>query len=156
MKVPKPVKQVKVKKPKRKKSARQLLIKTCDDLWSDCVIARDQTCRYSNDDTYLSAHHIRSRGHWATRWLIDNGLTLSWRKVHFLQKANPERFQDMVIEIIGQPFYDEMKKKSQMIVNYSIADLQDIKTYLQKDLKKIESGINLIEDGINYNKDLPF
>jgi hypothetical protein len=128
---PKPVKKVKVKKPKRKKTSRQTLIKECDDLWSDCVIARDKTCRYSNEDTYLSAHHIRSRGHWATRWLLENGITLSWRKIHFLQKKNPEKFQDMVIEVIGQDYYDEMKRKSAIIVDFSVADLKDIKEDLK-------------------------
>jgi hypothetical protein len=135
----KPVKEPKVKKkPKKKKTERQLLVEQCDDLWSKCVIARDKTCRYSNEDTFLSAHHIRSRSHWATRWLIDNGLTLSWRKIHFLQKMNPEKFQDAVIEIIGQEYYEEMKKKSAMIVDYSVEDLRDIKEHLQKYLSNVD------------------
>lgn len=138
--VPKPTKTKKAKKPKRKKTERQLLVKACDDLWSSCVIARDKTCRYSNEDTYLTAHHIRSCTHWATRWLIDNGLTLSWRRIHFLQKANPEKFQDMVIEIIGQEYYDEMKRKSAVVVDYSVEDLRDMKRLLTEQLIKLKTS----------------
>jgi hypothetical protein len=138
---PKPIKEKK-KKTKRKKPERQLLVKSCDDLWSACVIERDKTCRYSNEDTYLTAHHIRSRTHWSTRWSLENGLTLSWRRIHFLQKANPEKFQDMVIEIIGQNYYEEMKKKSLVVVDYSVEDLRDIKLHLQGELIKIKSGMD--------------
>ena len=147
MNIPKPVKKVKptvyelIKtRKKRKKSPRQTLIKACDELWSQCVIKRDLTCRWSGEDTYLSAHHIRSRGHWATRWQIDNGLTLSWRKVHFLQKANPERFQDIVIDVIGDETYQDLKRQSLVVIDLTIADLQDRKEYLQKELAKFKSG----------------
>jgi hypothetical protein len=142
---PKPIKECKIKvyelkkirKKKPKKSERQVLIKECDDLWSDCVIARDKKCLYSGDDTFLSAHHIRTRGHWATRWLLENGITLSWRKVHFLQKMNPEKFNDMVIEVIGQEYYDHMKFKSSIVVDYSVEDLRDIKELLKNKLKEL-------------------
>lgn len=139
MQIPKPVKQpkvkkprkLKVKKPKRKKSEMKLLDIECRALWSKCVIARDKTCRYSGDSTFLTAHHIRSVTHHATRYSLDNGITLSWRKIHFLQKRNPERFQDAVIDIIGQPEYERLKIKSQAVVDYTVEDLRDIKSNLQ-------------------------
>ena len=144
---PKPQKTKKVKK-KKVVSEKKKLDKECRDLWSKCVIARDKTCRYTNEDTFLSAHHIRSVTHKATRFLLDNGLTLSWRKVHFLQKMNPEKFQDMVIEIIGEDFYQEMKRKSQVVVDdYTVDDLTLIKADLKAKLKELELG--------NY-ENLPF
>jgi hypothetical protein len=147
MQIPKPTKQKKVKK-KAKKPDRKKLIKECLDLWSDCVIARDKVCRYTGDDTYLSAHHIRSVTHHSTMFDLANGITLSWRKVHFLQKINPERFQDMVIEIIGQEYYDEMKRKSLVGIDYTIADLLEIKEHLQ-------TKLIVIKNGMDFN-DLPF
>ena len=136
---PKPIKTKKSKKKKYVPEKRKLEIE-CLALWARCVITRDKTCRYSNDDTYLSAHHIRSRAHKATKYDIDNGLTLSWRKIHFLQKVNPERFQDMVIEMIGDDFYQMMKRKSQVIVpDHTIEDLKEITVNLQKKLKELES-----------------
>lgn len=136
--IPKPVKEKKEKK-KKVVSERKKLIEDCDKLWSLCIKERDKVCRYTNSDYGLQAHHIRSRSHFSTRWLLDNGLTLS-NKVHCLQKMNPELFQDKVIEIIGQDFYEEMKRKSQIIVNYMIEDLKEIKASLQAKLKELESG----------------
>ena len=125
----------------RKVSKKQKLIKDCDALWSQCIIARDKTCRYYNIDTRLSAHHIRSRTHLATRWDLENGICLSW-KIHFLQKANPEKFQDMVLEIIGDEKYQTLKRKSLCVVDYTIADLEDLKQNLQKRLERIKAGLD--------------
>ena len=100
-----------MKTKKTKKTKKQILEAECDKLWSQCIIARDRTCRGSNSSDRLSAHHIRSRTHRSTRWDLDNGLCLSW-KVHFLQKANPERFQDLIINIIGDEKYQALKRKA--------------------------------------------
>lgn len=129
---------------KRKKSLKQQLEADCDKLWSQCIIARDGTCRGTNSSDRLSAHHIRSRTHRATRWDLDNGLCLSW-KVHFLQKANPERFQDLIINIIGDEKYQTLKRKSLQIVDYSTADLATLKEELISKLKDIKSGLNFEE-----------
>ena len=128
--------------PKKKK-----LENECDKLWSQCVIARDGTCRGTNSIDRLSAHHIRSRTHRSTRWDLDNGLCLSW-KVHFLQKANPERFQDLIINIIGDDEYQALKRKSLQVVDYSIADLEQIKEDLTEKLKDIKAGLDF--DNITF------
>jgi hypothetical protein len=125
----------------KKKSNKQKLTAECFDLWGKCIIARDRTCRSSGDDSRLSAHHIRSRTHHSTRFNLQNGICLSW-KVHFLQKANPERFQDMVIEIIGQEEYDRLKKMSLVVVKHTVSDLEQIKFELQAELKRIRNGID--------------
>lgn len=117
------------------------LEKECFELWSKCIIARDKVCRYSNSSDRLSAHHIRSRTHASTRFSLDNGICLSW-KVHFLQKANPERFQDMVIEVIGQEEYDRLKIMSQVVVKQTVEDLEQIKFELTAKLKQIRAGID--------------
>jgi hypothetical protein len=136
--IAKPVKSKKVKK-KKVVSERKKLIEDCDKIWALCIKARDRVCRYTSSDYGLQAHHIRSRSHLSTRWLLDNGLTLS-NKVHVLQKFNPEKFQDIIIEIIGQDFYEEMKKKSLMRVDFTIADLIEQKELLKLKLKELELG----------------
>ena len=128
--------------PKKKK-----LENECDKLWSQCVIARDGTCRGTNSSDRLSAHHIRSRTHRSTRWDLDNGLCLSW-KVHFLQKANPERFQDLIINIIGDDEYQALKRKSLQVVDYTTADLEQIKQDLTNKLKDIKAGLDF--DNITF------
>jgi hypothetical protein len=127
-----------VKKPIPKKKK---LENECDKLWSQCIIARDGTCRGTNSIDRLSAHHIRSRTHRSTRWDLDNGLCLSW-KVHFLQKANPERFQDLIINIIGDEKYQALKRKSLQVVDYTTADLEQIKQDLTNKLKDIKAGLD--------------
>lgn len=135
-------------KPARKKkkplSKLKKLEKECFDLWSDCIIERDKVCRVSQSDERLSGHHIRSRTHHSTRFDLENGICLSW-KVHFLQKANPERFQDMIIDVIGDKKYQELKIKSLKIVDQTVADLEDIKSFLTQELKHIRSGLNFKE-----------
>jgi hypothetical protein len=126
---------------KRKKSRKQILEDQCDKIWSQCIITRDKTCRVTNSDERLSAHHIRSRTHRSTRWDLDNGLCLSW-KVHFLQKANPERFQDLIINIIGDEKYQALKRKSLQVVDYTTADLEQIKQDLTNKLKDIKAGLD--------------
>jgi hypothetical protein len=66
---------------------------------------------------------------------------LSWR-VHFLQKANPERFQDLIINIIGDKKYQALKRKSLQVVDYTTADLEQIKQDLTNKLKDIKAGLD--------------
>lgn len=128
------------KKPKQKVSKKRKLEKKCLDLWSRCVRARDLTCRGCNSDYRLSAHHIRSRTNLSTKYLLDNGICLCW-KCHSLQKFNPERFQDLVIDIIGDDFYQELKRKSLMeITKHTDYDLEMICEYLEEELKRIKAG----------------
>jgi hypothetical protein len=66
---------------------------------------------------------------------------VAW-KVHFLQKANPERFLDMIIEVIGQEEYDRLKRMSLVFVDQTVDDLEQIKFELEAKLKQIRAGIN--------------
>jgi hypothetical protein len=132
------------KKKRKKLPKKKLLEKECFELWSKCVIARDITCRASGGDSHLSAHHIRSRSHHSVRFDIDNGLTLSW-KVHFLQKANPERFMDIIIGVIGNEKYEALKRKSLVVVDQTTGDLEYQKEYLIKKLEMIKAGIDFTE-----------
>ena len=122
--------------PKKKQ-----LAKDCLDLWSKCVRARDGKCQICGDDNRLSAHHIRSVTHNTTKYDLENGLCLCW-KCHSQQKWHHERFQDMVIDIIGDDKYRELKRKSLCVVDYSTADLEDLKEDLTKRLARIKAGLD--------------
>lgn len=130
----------KPKKQKRKISKKRQLEKKALDLWSRCIRARDLTCRGCNSDFRLSAHHVRSRTNLSTKYLLDNGICLCW-KCHSLQKFNPERFQDLVIEIIGDVEYQRLKRMSQAVVSkHTEQDLEDKIEYLEHRLKQIKVG----------------
>ena len=96
-----------------KRSEKKKLEDKADSLWSDLVIARDGKCRSCGAKNNLSAHHIRVRQHKATKYDIDNGLCLDW-KCHSLQKYRPQAFHDLVIDIIGQTAYDELRERSEV------------------------------------------
>jgi hypothetical protein len=120
-----------------KLTERKKLDRDCLSLWSNCVIALNPTCRNCNSDYRLSGHHIRVKQHQNTRYFIDNGLTLCW-KCHSLQHYQPERFHDMIIEIIGQGRYDFMKELSAGIKQYSLEDLREQKEFLKQELTRLK------------------
>lgn len=124
---------------KRKPETISTIDKECRDIWSDCVIARDKVCRHTGDDQGLSAHHIRSVSHASTRFDLENGMALSWTKVHFLQKVNPERFQDIVIDIIGAEEYERLKAKSRIPLKRNIQDMRDERERLTRELKALKA-----------------
>ena len=54
-----------------------------DKIWSARVLERDgYRCRRCGAIRYVQAHHVRSRQHWSTRWVLENGLALC-RGCHF-------------------------------------------------------------------------
>jgi hypothetical protein len=115
-----------MKKPNRKQLELQI-----DRLWAKRIRERDTTCRSCNSDAPgLSAHHIRVRQHTATKFDVQNGILLC-RSCHSLQKFRPEKFHDMIIDIIGQPEYDRLREKSKVVVKLNVQDLIEIKEYLK-------------------------
>lgn len=124
----------KQKAPNKKKVEESVL-----KLWSQVVRDRDKTCRICNSDYRLQAHHIRSRANEATKFLVQNGLTVC-SKCHIQQKFNPEKFQDMVIGVIGNKEYQRLKKMSLTVMKYkrTIHDLYAIKDFLNHELGNLQ------------------
>ena len=132
---------MKIEKPKRKKKTeRKLLDKQILDLWASCIKTRQKTCRATNSDYRLSAHHIIGRSYRWGRYALDNGLLLSWR-VHSLQKSHPEQFRDKVLEIIGEKEFNRLKKAYMYRepCKRTITELRGIKEELKAELKQIQS-----------------
>ena len=115
----------------------------CLKLWSQCVIARDRCCRITKSEIGLTSHHIRSRGHAATRFDLENGMCIAW-KWHFLQKANPERFQDSVIDVVGVEEYERLKARSLRPLKRNISDMRDERERLKRTLKALLSDYGSI------------
>ena len=67
-------------------------------------------------------------------------MCLSWG-VHRLQKLAPERFQDMIIECIGDEEYQRLKKLSQKICQRKIQDFRDERDRLRKELAILDEKI---------------
>jgi len=127
-------------KPKRKykhKTTRQKLDSDCLKLWSLCVRTRDKTCRNCNSDYMLQAHHIVQRNYKASRYILDNGLTLCSR-CHFAEHVDPERFRSIVIGVIGEKGYLSRQEAYRIPYKHSIEGLEEIRTYLKLDLQRLE------------------
>lgn len=132
----------KIGKFKKIKSERKKLDEANLKLWSLCVRARDKTCRNCNSNYHLQGHHIVTRQYKLSRYNIDNGLTLC-RRCHFPEHVNPERFRDMILNIIGEEKYLELKKKYMILYKWNITELREIKTGLKVKLKQLQNDFGV-------------
>jgi hypothetical protein len=116
----------------------------CLTLWSLCVRTRDRKCRICGSDDRLQGHHIRSRSNKATFLDLENGMAVC-SHCHILQKFNPERFQDMVIDAIGNEEYQRLKAKSQRTWKPIVKELLMMKDSLKISLKALEADYGTLK-----------
>jgi len=151
------------RKPKsKKKTTKQIkkdLTAECLRLWSLCIRTRDRKCqlefmddkgriRSCSEDTYLQAHHLLGkRNHSAIMFDLDNGLTIC-RNQHFLEKANPAVFHNMIIRTEGIDKLDELRRREINLKyghnKFTIDDLLRIKAYLTAKLKQLQSDYGVL------------
>jgi hypothetical protein len=125
------------------KTDRKKLDESILKLWSACAKTAQRKCQVQgcNSEYKLSAHHVAPRQYRRTRYLLRNGLCLCAGH-HMLQKIDPEKFRNMIIEIIGEEEYDRLH---QMAWNngepfkHTIDDLKELKAELQANLKSLEA-----------------
>lgn len=126
-----------MKRKKQKAPSKTNIENQCLSLWSQCIRTRDRVCRICGSDYRLQAHHIRSRGNKATYLDLENGMAVCAR-CHIIQKFNPEKFQDTVLEVIGNQEYQRLKTKSQMVWKPTTHELVMMKDALKTSLKLFE------------------
>lgn len=116
------------KPTKKKKSRRAYLIKALDDLVSKQVRERDgYTCRKcgrraikKND---VAHHHLMTKTRLATRWLLENGISLCYF-CHRSAHAAPEEFRNWILSWMPQAEYDQLYLWSQTRSGYKGKDLE--------------------------------
>lgn len=121
-----------------KKTERKRLDEECLRLWSLCVRARDKTCRNCNSDMNLQSHHLIQRTYKLSRYNTLNGICLC-RRCHFPEHITPEKFRDMILNIIGEENYLALKNCYMIQYKWTISELKEIKEGLKAELKRIES-----------------
>lgn len=116
----------------KRSGCRKVLEKQLDSLWSKKVreVGYCEKCfdllqvKKTNN---LQAHHIFSRKHKATRWIIENGICLC-PSCHTLGNGSahldPEQFHSWVGEYLPTGVYDKLKWNSQCVVNFREPDLE--------------------------------
>ena len=119
------------------KTERKKLDEECLRLWSLCVRARDKTCRNCNSDYMLQGHHLIQRTYKLSRYNLENGLILCAR-CHFPEHVNPEKFRDMILGVIGEDKYLELKKRYMVQYKWTLPELREIKENLKNELKRLQ------------------
>jgi hypothetical protein len=100
------------------------LKKDTDELWSLAVRTRDGfKCQIDNcESTRVYAHHIISRNHLATRWELDDGISMCWGHHKRFHGDSSEDMRDKVIAVVGQERFDRMKALSKTLVTNLIEE----------------------------------
>ena len=109
----KPAKVKKVSKGNGKSKApdKKRLIKECDTLFSQFIRLRDgKCCVCGKADRPLFCHHIFTRRIYSLRWFPANGQAICWACHRHVAHEHPEKFRDIIIGIIGEDTYLELKR----------------------------------------------
>jgi hypothetical protein len=138
----KSVKAKKVSKTVLDKARRKKLEKELDNLWKEIVHFKwKNKCAWPGCDktNYLSAHHYfhKAQGNKA-RWLVDNGVLLCYGhhigQVH--RAGNVEELRDMLVQKLGQNYFDWMKQEVTKVFKPSLANLEQLQFELTVILNK--------------------
>ena len=120
-------------------SPRKKLLKKLDDAWSLAVRepCKCELCSKEGDIGSFDAHHIRGRGHYPTRWDLDNGACLCKGCHRF--KVHMDTFTaGVLIDKLkvkrGKNWYKDLKKKSYQVAKYTNKQLEEIHEYLLKEI----------------------
>lgn len=124
------------------------LRKKCDELWSQAVRKRDGECVLCGKKETLNAHHwIHSKAQGNKhRWNVKNGITLCYPchvyKVHTYASA------DMLEQLKAAAFMRKIVTENELesiandhsIAKFGVADLEQIKDYLQAYLEELDTN----------------
>lgn len=118
----------------RKSQSRKAVIKKLDVQFSQAIAliykGKCALCGGRGNQT----HHYFSRRHYATRWLLNNGVYLCFtchiRKVH--QQADIEPLREHLIKRIGEESFAQLKEVYRSQTNMKINDLLQISEALNK------------------------
>jgi hypothetical protein len=120
-----------------KKTERQKLDAQLIELFSRCVRARDKVCRNCGSGYRLQAHHIIARQYKLGRYNTENGLCIC-SACHFHEKTNHEKFRDMILSVIGETRFNELKTQYMRNWKWTVPELKEILDGLKTELRRIE------------------
>lgn len=73
------------------------------------------------------AHHILSRRHYGSRWLVSNGLFLCSGCHLFIAHRDYEKFRQRVIELLGEEEFERIKAIAYSVVKFTADDLEEVR-----------------------------
>ena len=121
------------------KQARKVKKSLVDKKWSLVVRAKTgNKCEYCGITKFLNAHHIISRSNHATRWDLDNGVSLCAKhhlfSYEFSAHKNPVEFIEWIKEYRGEEWYQNLREKARCKEK---VDKDEVNKYLTELLKEI-------------------
>lgn len=131
---PKPVKETKSRKHK-KKSSRQLLEIELDRTAREIVFLRDDYCVCPAPDkghsTIMQPGHLITRGKESVKWSLWN-LNKQCSSCNLLHEFYPERYTAWFLTKFGAEEYARLVEESRGVTKLSIDDLYELRNQLQE------------------------
>lgn len=124
----------------RRKTPRQLLIKSLDDLFSLYIRLRDKKfsgniCRICGWRPIEVCYHIvPKQAGFNIRWDFDDAVG-SCESCNDDEYWNRPKYREKHIQIFGREFYEALVAKSRIKVKYSMADLREIKIGIHRKIE---------------------
>ncbi len=129
------------RKPRRKRTERQIQRDRNDELWSLAVRRRDAQlygprCRIcgqkeSPGHVVLVGYHIvpKKRGD-AIRWLLENGVA-GCTRCNMGERMNPLLYRDKHVALLGKDAIERLEARARIHADFSMDDLKAIGSWLK-------------------------
>jgi hypothetical protein len=130
---PKPIKEVKVRKPRKKKSSRQLYERELDTLVRSIVILRDKFCvcppPKNGHSVVLQPGHLITRGKESVKWSLLN-VHCQCSGCNLSHEFRPERFTNWFVQKFSAEVYAQLVADSEEVCKMSVDELMELRSQL--------------------------
>jgi hypothetical protein len=130
---PKPIKEVKVRKPRKKKTSRQLYERELDTLVRSIVILRDKFCvcppPKNGHSVVLQPGHLITRGKESVKWDLRN-VHAQCSSCNLTHEFRPERFTNWYIQNFNVDSYTKLVADSEEVCKMSVDELMELRSQL--------------------------
>lgn len=97
--------------------------RVCDKLWQ--IKITGGLCSFPGCNRIGNeGHHVIKRRYLNTRWDIENGRALC-RTHHVWAETNPQAYEDLIIEEIGEEAYQALREKALMVVKQFYDEIKE-------------------------------
>ena len=112
----------------------------CDKVFSELIKTRDHwRCVETGATTNLQTAHLISRSYLATRWELDNAVTLTAGR-HVWYTHNPLEWREFCFKRLSKERYEELEKKTRARRKWTVSELEELYAELTDKLKALRSS----------------
>ena len=112
-----------------RKPTKTSLTRKLDKVCSAIVRGRGY-CAWCKKTEGLECCHIFSRRYRSVRWFLPNLVCLCHNH-HFFSHSNPILFTEFIKDYLGDFQYEELKRRKEMIIQWSIPEMETLLTQLK-------------------------